>query len=322
MRIKSYLNKSLAILLFLSLTILLLSCSNDIVVSDKHILMGTTIEIKVLGKDKDKLKVAVRQAFKEIEKINDLMNYYNESSALSQLNKQAKEAPVSTNEDIYYVVDKCVKFGKMTDGAFDITATSLDKYNGLEGIVLDQDNRTIYFRDSKLKIDLSAAAKGYAVDKAILILERYGIENALVNAGGDIRVLGRYKKRPWLVGIQNPNFKNRITLTLELTDKAVATSGNYLRSHIIDTLKMDTKNYRVVSSTIIANDCLSADILATSLFVMGEEGVDLVNTIEEVEALLIIEKDGKLESIETPGFYKYKASSLSEFIDNKKMVKN
>lgn len=322
MHVTSYLNKSLAILLFLSLTALLLSCSNDIVVSDKRILMDTTIEIKVLGKDKDKLKVALHQAFKEVEKINNIMNYYDESSALSQLNKQAKEAPVNTDEDIYYVVDKCIKFGKMTNGAFDITATSLDRYNGFEEIILDQDNRTIYFRDSKLKIDLSAAAKGYAVDRAILVLERCGVEDALVNAGGDIRVLGRYKKRPWLIGLRNPHFKNEIALTLKLTDKAVATSGNYLRSHIIDTLKSDTKNYSVLSSTIIDSDCLSADILATSLFIMGKEGIDLVNTLEEVEALLIIEEDGQLESIETPGFYRYKASSLSEFIDSKEMVKN
>ena len=304
---KSCLKFLLIILSPLLIAVCLLSCSNDKVISDKRLLMGTTVEITALGKDKKHLRNAINRAFYEIKKIDISMNYYDKDSQLSKLNNEAKNKPYKVDKDLYYIVDKCIKFGKITDGAFDITATSLDEPNGYKDIILNRDDRTIYFRNPNLKIDLSAAAKGYAVDKAIYSLKKSDIKNALVNAGGDIRTLGKYKDKRWSIGIRDPEATNKIILTIKLADKAVATSGNYLRQHIIDTKKndRDKDNIKVFSSTVIADNCITADILATSMFIMDKEGISLIDKMNAVEGLLIVAKDKKTNFIESANFNIY-----------------
>ena len=304
---KSCLKFLLIILSLLLIVVCLLSCSNDKVISDKRLLMGTTVEITVLGRDKKHLRDAINRAFYEIKKIDRSMNYYDKDSQLSKLNNEAKIKPYKVDKDLYYIVDKCIKFGKITDGAFDITAISLDKPNGYKDIILNRDDRTIYFRNPSLKIDLSAAAKGYAVDKAISSLKKSDIKNALVSAGGDIRTLGKYKDKRWSIGIRDPEAANKIILTIKLTDKAVATSGNYLRRHIIDTKKnnRDKDDIKVLSSTVIADDCITADILVTSLFIMDKEGISLIDKMNAVEGLLIVARDKKTNFIESSNFNIY-----------------
>lgn len=299
---KSYPKIFLIFLFSLIILLPLASCSDLKIISDERLLMGTTVEIKVLGYDKDKIRKAVSEAFKEIERINNLMNYYDEESALSKLNKEAKKAPVKLDKDIYYVIDKSLEFGKITSGAFDITATSLDRKNGFKDVVLNPSERTIYFKDPKVKIDLSGSAKGYAVDRAISILKEHGIKDALVNAGGDIRSIGKRRGKDWSVGIRNPEFKNKIISVVKVNDKAAATSGNYLRPHIINTVKDNFKDYKVLSATVIADSCLKADILATSLFIMGNDGFSLIKGLKDTEAFLIIEKDKEVVFYKTSGF--------------------
>jgi FAD:protein FMN transferase len=297
---KPFLKLLLIVLVFLSL----LSCSDNRTLKDRRLLMNTTVEITVEGKDRKDLREAVNEAFYHIEKVNQLMNYYDQKSGLSALNNKAEEEPIKVDEELYYIIDKCLKFGKITEGSFDITATSLGRLNGYKSIELDSARKTVYFKDSGTKIDLSAAAKGYAVDKAVSSLKGQGVERALVNAGGDLRAIGRDKEDKWMVGLRNPKDKDKIILTLKISNKAVATSGDYFRDHIIKT-KKDKKSIKVLSSTIIADDCLTADILATSLFVMGEEGIELIERIENAEGLLIIEENKKLEFIESSGFKNY-----------------
>ncbi|MCK4519513.1 MAG: FAD:protein FMN transferase [Candidatus Omnitrophica bacterium] len=267
--------------------------------------MGTTVEITVAGENKGEAEKALSRAFAEIKRIDCLMSRFNDNSLLSRVNALAAKEPVSVNEELYYVIDKCLKFAKITEGAFDITAVSLDKAGGWREIILDAGERTVHFKNDKVKIDLSAAAKGYAVDRAIFILRKDGIRNALVNAGGDMRAIGCFGRRRWAVGVRDPKLNDKITQIIFLADKAVATSGNYLRGHIIRTgAGIDKED--ILSSTVIASDCLTADILATSLFVMGRKGIELIENLEEVEALLVTEEGGKAESIESSGFNRYK----------------
>ncbi|MCK5306608.1 MAG: FAD:protein FMN transferase [Candidatus Omnitrophica bacterium] len=281
------------------------SCSKNSVHSQKYLLMGTTVEITVAGENKTVAEKALSRAFGEIKRVDCLMSYFDDNSLLSRLNALAVKGPVRVNKELYYVIDKCLEFAKITEGAFDVTATSLDKAGGYREVILGAEERTIHFKNDKVKIDLSAAAKGYAVDRAVFVLREDGIKNALVNAGGDMRAIGCFGKRNWAVGVRDPKLKNKITRAVFLADKAVATSGNYLRDHIIRTGTGAGKE-NILSSTVIASDCLTADILATSLFVMGRKGINLIENLEEVEALLIIERDGKAEFIESSGFSNYK----------------
>jgi thiamine biosynthesis lipoprotein len=288
------------------ITLILLSSNQQRVYRSSRLLMGTTVEITAIGKNRSSLKEAVSSAFSRITEIEKMMNFYDKDSALSRLNQEAKENPCKVNSQLYYVVDKCIKFGKMTDGAFDITATSLGVSGGFKQITLNKDNQTVYFKDPDLKIDLSAAAKGYAADEAIKSLKENSVENALVNAGGDINAIGKYKDKKWQVGLRNPQDASSIESVIKISNKAIATSGNYLREHIISTQSKDKRKAQVLSATVVSDNCLTADILATSLYVMGEEGLNLINQIPNVEALLIIKKKGKLKYIESNGFNRYR----------------
>jgi len=153
-----------------------------------------------------------------------------------------------------------------------------------------------------MSLTLDGIAKGYAVDKAIEELKSNGIESALVNAGGDIATLGtKPSGEKWVAGLRNPEDEEESIMEFELSGEAIATSGNYERyfneskdiGHI-----MDPKTGRTVSkcssATIIAEDCTSADVLATAVFVMGpDEGTEIVNTMDGTESLILGYDDPK-----------------------------
>ena len=296
----------LLIVLGASVIITVASCSsNEKVVSDKRLLMATTVKITAAGKDRQYLRESINKAFEEVKRVDRLMSFYNESSELSQLNQKARFAPYQVDRELFFVIDKCIRFGRITEGSFDITATSLNEPDGYKKISLNGSQGTVYFKDPKIKIDLSASAKGYAVDKAIESLIASKVESALVDAGGDIRVLGRYKGNNWSIGIRHPQLKDKIILKVNLSNKAIATSGNYFQRHIIDTHSLDKAKNEILSATVIASDCLTADILATSLFVMGEDGLRVIEGMDGIDGMLIIEEDGKIKIKESSNFHTY-----------------
>lgn len=276
--------------------------------------MNTTVEIKAYAADTELAQAAIKRAFSVIKEVDEKMNYYDPDSRLSYINTHAAEKPISLDDELYYIVDKCLKFGKITDGAFDITATSLDEPEGYKYIRLNQTDKTIYFADSRVRIDLGAAAKGYALDKAAESLEASGVEYFLINAGGDIRLSHKRNNQAWAVGLRDPLKKGGVLKSLYLKDRAVATSGNYLRSHIINTGAPGDKpeapdsSYEVLSASVIASSGLEADILATSLYLMGKKGLGLIEELESTEGLLVIRengKNGKEEILTTVNFSGY-----------------
>jgi thiamine biosynthesis lipoprotein len=145
-------------------------------------------------------------------------------------------------------------------------------------------------------ITLAGVAKGYAVDKAIEALCRSNIRHALVNAGGDIRVIGgKGENIPWKVAIRDPRNKTRIVTTVELYDQAIATSGTYRRSfNDIINPKVGRPAQGVLSSTVIAEKATDADILATCMFIQeAEKGIELVGKMNGVKAF-VIRSDGTI----------------------------
>ncbi|MCJ7665657.1 MAG: FAD:protein FMN transferase, partial [Actinobacteria bacterium] len=160
----------------------------------------------------------------------------------------------------------------------------------------------IYFKITGMSVDLGGIAKGYAVDEALKTLSGIGIENALVNAGGDIGTIGtKPDGEGWLVELDDPFDDEKDPGTGDslpsfiFKEMAVATSGNYYRyydperqvHHITDPLTGYTAN-KCISATVIAPDCTEADVLATSVFVKGPvEGMELIEEIDGIEALII-----------------------------------
>jgi len=160
----------------------------------------------------------------------------------------------------------------------------------------------ITMTDSSLSIEpgmsltLDGVAKGYVVDAGITFLKEQGVERALVEAGGDIGTLGHKPKgEKWVIGLRDPQGKNDSIMEFGVSGRAVATSGNYERfydenkdvGHILDP-KTGRSVLLASSATVIADNCTVADILATGIFVLGpEEGIQLVETLPDVEALML-----------------------------------
>lgn len=292
---------------------LLCGCQSQQLYRDKRIAMGTFVE--VISPDKR----AANIAFDEIKRIEGLLSKYKENSEISRLNKFGK---LNISPDTSYIIRKAKEFWLASDGAFDITVGPLmdlwgftnkkyyfpQKYEikntlglvGFNKIFLSNNDTVIQFDTLGVKIDLGAIAKGYAIDCAINKLKRAGIKSCLINAGGDMYCLGDRFAKPWNVAIQDPR-QEGILEYLELKDKAIVTSGDYQQyfikdarrySHIFNPKTGYPADSGVISVTVIAPDCLTADALATSIFVLGKvKGEALAKKFLGVEVKIIEEKD-------------------------------
>jgi thiamine biosynthesis lipoprotein len=160
----------------------------------------------------------------------------------------------------------------------------------------------VFFERLGMRIDLGGIAKGHSVDKGIEILQKQGITRAMVNAGGDTRILGDRFGRPWVVGVRDPDHEGKTFLRLPLTDTAFSTSGDYERyfdedgkryHHIIDPKTGDSAR-KVRSVTVISGTATRTDALTKSVFIMGaEEGIRFINTLPDVDAVAVT-PDGKV----------------------------
>jgi len=256
----------------------------------------------------------IQRAFEEIKKINSLMNDYNPRSEVGILNRKGE---IKASPEVKEVILRALYFSRITNGAFDITVgplvrlwqrmgiekrlpTSRELMDALSLVgykyVKVKDDR-VSLEKKGMRIDLGGIAKGYAVDKAIKVLKREGVKDALVNAGGDMYCMGNGPHGRWRIGVQHPRKDRGIVDILEVTDKAVATSGDYQRYYIIQGKRFGhiispstgwTVQNNPMSVTIIAPDCTSADALATGIFVLGpEKGIELIENLPGIEGMII-----------------------------------
>lgn len=284
------------------------------IIKDVQDAMGTFVTITIVHPEVNEGISALRAAFDEIYRIHDLMNAHKQSSEVSVLNREGYYEGVS--DDTKHVIQRANSFSELIEGAFDITVlpvlelweenvykskipTDAEISERLELVnyrnILIED-KNISFRKPGMGITLAGVAKGYAVDKAIEALSRGNIKHALVNAGGDIRVIGgKDETIPWKIAIRDPRNKTRIVTTVELYDQAIATSGTYRRSFkdIINP-KVGRPAQGVLSSTVIAKKAMDADMLATCMFILeAEEGIELIGKLDGVKAF-VIRSDGSI----------------------------
>ncbi|UCD29552.1 MAG: FAD:protein FMN transferase, partial [Planctomycetota bacterium] len=288
-------------------------------------------------------KKCIRDALAEIHKVDELMSDYKSDSQISLVNRDAFKRAVEVGESTYEVLQRSVEFSKLTDGAFDVTVGPLvDLFRsagkeqvapneeqiaqarlkvGFEKLKLDDKNMTVQFTVDGMRLDLGGIAKGYAIDEAIEAMQRCGANGAMVDIGGDIRCFGTplKDKDHWLIGLQDPNSTvegiggGELLLKLKLNDGAIATSGDYQQfvliegkrhSHIMDR-KTGTSAKGLSSVTIIAENAIGADALATAVSVMGaEKGLVLIEKIPQTEAILMTSQPNSM-LIKTSGAGKY-----------------
>lgn len=290
-----------------------IACSSKPYYKETRFLMGTVVEI--ISQDMR----ANDLAFSEIKRIEKLLNKFDPHSEVSILNAYGL---VKASPDTLRVIKISKEFNKLSDGGFDITVAPLvDLWKeaiktkilpketqiiqarqmlGSQNILIDEKKSAIKFLKKGMQIDLGAIAKGYAVDSAINKLKEQGVESALVNAGGNIYCLGKKYNRPWRIGLQHPRQMNKMTGYLDLSDQAVATSGDYQQyfiyqgkrySHIIDPKTGYPVDNGVVCVTVIAGDATTADALSTSIFVLGKERSEVLAKIFPGVEVRIITKD-------------------------------
>lgn len=289
---------------------------------DEQVIMGTSVRVELWHEDELVGKAAIAAVMEEMRRIDRGMSPFKASSELSRINQRAAVRPVAVSQELFDLIARSLEVSKLTEGAFDITFSSVgylydyrrhikpteaEIRNALPGVnyrhlKLDRRHRTIRFGRPGMRIDLGGIAKGYAVDIGIDLLKKRGVAHALVTAGGDSRIVGDRRGRPWTIGIRDPRQRNDMVAVLPLTDTAISTSGDYeryfeadgVRYHHIINPKTGHSASEVRSVTILAPDATTTDGLSTGVFVLGlERGMALVESLRDVQAV-IVDKQGQM----------------------------
>jgi len=280
----------------------------------RQMLMGTYFDIQVASADEAAAEVAMRAAFAEVARVEELLSEWRETSEISEVNRRAGERPAPVGPELLEVVEQSARLSKLTGGAFDISfAACGGLWSFREGrvpadaalddcltrvdyrqVVIQRERSTIYLPREGMRIGIAGIGKGYGVDRAAEVLEAAGFTDYIVDGGGDIRVRGAKPDGDWTVGIQDPHRRDRLWATLAVGHGSIVTSGDYqqffdrdgVRYHHILDPSTGRPARRSQAVTVLAPSAAEADALATGLFVMGsDDGLALVERLEGVEAL-------------------------------------
>lgn len=278
-------------------------------------LMGNRFEITVVSNDE---KIAIEKieiAIAEIRRIEKLLTTFDADSQTNRVNQQAGIAAVKVDKEFFELVRRSIKISEITDGAFDLTYGSIDKklWNfdrsmttlpdpdtakamikliNFRNIILQNKDSTVMLKEKGMRIGFGGIGKGYAAEMAKALLKKEGIESGIVNASGDLTTWGHQANgKPWTIGIANPDDAHLPFARLDITNMAVATSGNYEKyitikgkkySHTINP-KTGLPVTGIKSVTIICPNAEIADAFATPVTIMGTKaGLNLVNQLQHV----------------------------------------
>ncbi|WP_239059000.1 FAD:protein FMN transferase [Colwellia sp. Arc7-D] len=299
--------------------------------------MGTTYNIKLVGENLDAEKI--QQGIDEqLVQLNQEMSTYIKDSELSRFNQSSSLAPIKVSVGLVRVIKEAIRLGELSDGALDVTVGPLvnlwgfgPEYRpetvpsaellmktkarvGLDKLTLENDMLSKSTPD--LYVDLSTIAKGYGVDLVTEFIEANGINNYLVEIGGEMRVKGfKHTGELWHVAIEKPLSGERsIQQIIIPKDNAVATSGDYRIyfeadgqrfSHIIDPKNGKPINHKLVSVTVIHPSSMTADGLSTAMMVMGEEKALAFAEANGLAAYIIAKTDHGFVEQSTVKFMQY-----------------
>jgi thiamine biosynthesis lipoprotein len=291
-----------------------------------QIALGTLIEIQIRGMERAEAWRMMDAVFAEIRRVDTVFSTYKEDGPIWKLN-HSSDTLIEVPEEVYALMRRCSGLTRSTGGAFDIAIEPLMKAWGFDGdsariptpaelsqalaasgwrhIRLLDAQRIV--KSPEVMLNFGAVAKGYAVDRAVAVLAELGVENGLVNAGGEVRATGE-----WSIGIQHPRSPSELIAVVELKGRAIATSGDYEQFFEVEGTRyhhiLDPATGRPArgcqSVSVIAGDDVTADALATALFVMGvEKGMEYLQQYPDIEAL-IIDESGAIH--QTPGFANFR----------------
>ena len=283
-------------------------------------LMGNRFEISVVSDNEHFAHKSIDSAVAEISRIEKLLTTFSDDSQTNEINRQAGIQPVRVDKEVFDLVERSIKISGLTQGAFDISYGSIDKslwnfdlnmkslpdpevarnsvrlinYNN---VIPDEKACTIFLKEKGMRIGFGGIGKGYAADKARIILQGLGIKSGIVNAAGDLITWGTQPNgKPWTIAIADPDKSMMPFSTLNISNMAIATSGNYEKyvvingkkySHTIDP-KTGLPVTGIKSVSIISPSAELADAMATPVMVMGVKvGLDLINQLNQIACIII-----------------------------------
>ena len=286
--------------------------------------MGNRFEISVVSEDQEWAQARIDDAVAEIQRIEALFTTFKDESQTNQINVHAGICPVKVNREVFDLIQRSLRISELTQGAFDITYGSIDKslWNfdthmtalpdrqtarrmvrliNYRNIILDENECSVFLKEKGMRIGFGGIGKGYAAEMAKRLLIQKGVKSGIVNASGDLTTWGNQPNgQPWTIGIADPNAKNQPFSYLNISNVAVATSGNYEKFALINGKKyahtIDPKTGLPVSGiksvTIICPNAEIADAMATPVTVMGVRvGLDLINQMQGVACIIIDDFD-------------------------------
>lgn len=287
-------------------------------------LMGNRFEFTLIVDDVDFGENAIDLAIEEIKRIEELLSTFKENSQTNQINNAAGLAPVRVDLEVLELIERSKRISTITDGAFDISYGSIDKslWNfdvnmkalpdatvalksvaliDFQNVIIDRNAQTVMLKNKGMRIGFGGIGKGYAADSAKKLLQSMGIESGIVNAAGDLITWGtQIDGTPWTIGIADPDQTSRPFSSLNISNMAIATSGNYEKFILINGLRyshtIDPKTGLPVtgikSVSIVCPSAELADALATPVMVMGVKvGLNLINQLHNVACIIVDDYD-------------------------------
>ena len=284
-------------------------------------------------------KPLTNEIMAELKKFDNSLNPFNDSSIIAKINRNDS---VEVDSFFIEVFNKSMEVSRNTNGMFDITCApfvnlwgfGFEKMNTVNQHMIDSLKQFVGYRkvrlegnrvvksDSRLELNTSAISKGYSTDLVCKLFDSIGVKNYMCEIGGEIRMKGvNPKGEKWIIGISKPiddtiGVCSDIQTMLQISNKSVATSGNYRNfyikngkkyAHTINPLTGYPSEQDILSATVVADDCMTADAYATAFMALGVDASEkLVQKLEGVDYYFIyIRKDGSVGTKNTKGFEQY-----------------
>lgn len=301
--------------------------------------MGTTYSVKIVESETSPI-IEISTLKKKIDsvliEVNEQMSTYIPESEISLFNTYKETEWFEISDDFAFVLNESIKICELTEGSLDITVgpivniwgfgpdqrprkipsdeeiTSNMKSVGYDNLTVKFNPPSVKKNKTGLQIDLSATAKGFGVDKVFDLLSELGYDNFMVEIGGEVRTAGHNQKNEhWKIGVSEADHSGGINKVLELSNLAMATSGDYWNyfeeegtrySHTIDPTTGRPITHNLASVTVIDSTCLKADGLSTGIFVMGPDRGYQFSVEKELMAYFIVKSDTGFVSVSSPKF--------------------
>lgn len=283
-------------------------------------LMGNQFEITIGNKEESEAEDLIALAVEEIRSIEKRLTSFSDTSETHLINSHAGIKPVAVSSETIALIKRANRISEITQGAFDLSYGSIDKrlWNfdktmtslpdeqtarqmvqliNYRNIVIDDQNTTVFLKEKGMRIGFGGIGKGYAAEKAKTLLKKMGVDSGIVNASGDLSTWGTQPDgKPWTVGIAHPDHRHYAFSHINISDMAIATSGNYEKYVIIGGKKyshtIDPRTGLPVSGiksvSIICPNAELADAMATPVTIMGiEAGINMINQLKGMACIII-----------------------------------